>query len=67
MGSPTRYACYEKKMLGWIHEKMATQESTPGGGRFSTFDSMVVENGTSTCNGSCITSEGYSTVAGNGS
>jgi hypothetical protein len=27
MGSPARYACYEKEMLGWIREKMATQES----------------------------------------
>jgi len=26
MGSPTHYACYRKEMLGWIREKMATQE-----------------------------------------
>jgi hypothetical protein len=35
MGSPTRYACYMKKMMGWICEKMAIQESAQGGGRFS--------------------------------
>jgi hypothetical protein len=34
MGSPTRYAYYEKKMLGWILEKIITQKSTPGGGKF---------------------------------
>jgi hypothetical protein len=27
MGSRTHYACCGKEMLGWIHEKMATQES----------------------------------------
>jgi hypothetical protein len=27
MGSPARYACYEKEMLGWIREKMVIQES----------------------------------------
>jgi hypothetical protein len=31
-------------MLGWIHGKMAIQESTLGGGRFSTFDSTVIRN-----------------------
>jgi hypothetical protein len=35
MGSPVRYVYYEKEMMGWIHEKMAIQESTPKGGRFS--------------------------------
>jgi hypothetical protein len=47
MGSLAHYACYEKEMLGWIHEKMATQESAPGGGRFSASDSIVVGNGLS--------------------
>jgi hypothetical protein len=27
MGSLAHYACCGKEMLGWIHEKMATQES----------------------------------------
>jgi hypothetical protein len=36
-----------KKMLGWIREKMATQESTPRGGKFSASDLIVVRNGPS--------------------
>ncbi len=31
-------------MLGWIHEKMATQESALGGGRFFASDLIVVRN-----------------------
>jgi len=31
-------------MLGWICEKMATQESTPRSGRFSTFGSIIIGN-----------------------
>ncbi len=34
-------------MLGWIREKMATQESALGGGRFFASDSIVVRNGPS--------------------
>ncbi len=34
-------------MLGWICEKMAIQESTPGGGRFFASNSIVVKNGPS--------------------
>jgi hypothetical protein len=34
-------------MLGWIREKMATQESAPGGGRFFASDLIVVTNGPS--------------------
>jgi hypothetical protein len=34
-------------MLGWIREKMAIQESAPGGGRFFTSDSIVIRNGPS--------------------
>jgi hypothetical protein len=34
-------------MLGWIREKMAIQESTLGGGKFSTSDSIIVGNGPS--------------------
>jgi len=37
MESPTLYACYGKKMLGWICEKIVIKESAPGGGKFSTF------------------------------
>ncbi len=47
MGSPTHYACCKKKMLGYICEKMATQESAQGGGWFSAPDSIVVKNGPS--------------------
>jgi hypothetical protein len=47
MGSPTHYACCGKEMLGWIREKMATQESTQGGGRFFAPDLIVVRNGPS--------------------
>jgi len=54
-------------MLGWIHEKMATQESALGGGRFSTSSLIVVENGTSACSGMCTIGEGYTTIARNGS
>ncbi len=54
-------------MLGWIREKMATQESTPGGGRFSASGSIVARNGTSACNDPCVLSENYSTTTGNGS
>jgi hypothetical protein len=43
MRSPTRYACYKKEMLGWIREKMATQESTLGGGRFFTSGQSPLE------------------------
>jgi hypothetical protein len=49
MGSPTCYACYGKEMLGWIRETMATQESTPKGGRFFASNSIVIGNGPSTC------------------
>jgi hypothetical protein len=54
-------------MLGWICEKMATQESTLGGGRFSAFGSILVGNGTSAYNGPCIIGRGYSTAVGNSS
>jgi hypothetical protein len=43
-----------KEMLGWICEKMATQESAPRGGRFSTFGLIAVRNGASTCSGLCV-------------
>jgi hypothetical protein len=47
MGSLAHYACCGKEMLGWIREKMATQESAPGGGRLFAFDLIVVRNGPS--------------------
>jgi hypothetical protein len=47
MGSPAHYACCGKEMLGWIREKMATQKSALGGGRFYAFDSIVIKNGSS--------------------
>jgi hypothetical protein len=37
MGSLARNACYGKETLGWIREKMATLESTPGDGKFFWF------------------------------
>jgi len=54
-------------MLGWICEKMATQELAQGGGGFSASSSIVARNGTSACSSLCITSGGYSTAIGNGS
>jgi hypothetical protein len=53
MGSPTRYACYEKEMLGSICEKMATQELTPRGGMFFASSPIAVGNGALAYNGSC--------------
>jgi hypothetical protein len=43
-----------KEMLGWIHEKMVSQESTPRGGRFSASGLTVVGNIASACNGLCV-------------
>jgi len=67
MGSPAHYACYRKEMLGWIREKMATQESALRGGRFFASGSIVIGNGASACNNPCIIGGGYSTTIGNGS
>jgi len=61
MGSPTHYVCCGKEMLGWIREKMATQELTLGGGKFYAFDSTVVGNNTSTGNDPCAPGGDYST------
>jgi hypothetical protein len=54
-------------MLGWIREKMATQESAPRGGKFSASGSTVVGNGASACSDPCAPSKDYSTAVGNGS
>ncbi len=54
-------------MLGWIREKMATQESAPKGGRFFASNSTITGNGTSTCSDLCVLGEDYSIAAGNGS
>jgi len=67
MGSPARYACCGKEMLGWIHEKMATQELAPGGGRFSTSSLTAVGNGTLTCSDLCALIEDCSIITWNGS
>jgi hypothetical protein len=67
MGSPTRYAYYGKEMLGWIREKMATQASALGGGKFSASNSTVVGNGASACNDLCVPNEDCSIAVGNGS
>jgi hypothetical protein len=67
MGSPACYACYRKEMLGWIHEKMAIQESTPGGGRFFASSSTIARNSTSVSNDPCILSEDYLTATKNDS
>jgi hypothetical protein len=67
MGSPAHYAYYGKKMLGWIREKMAIQESTLRGGRFFTSGSTVIGNSASTYNNPCTLREDCSIAAGNGS
>jgi hypothetical protein len=54
MGSLAHYACYEKEMLGWIHEKMATPESALGGGMFFTSSLTVVQNSASACSDLCV-------------
>jgi hypothetical protein len=64
MGNPFHYACCEKEMLGWIHEKMAIQELALRGGRFSTSDSTVVGNDTSACNDPHTPGKNYSTAVG---
>jgi hypothetical protein len=67
MGSPTRYACYGKEMLGWIREKMVIQKSTLGGGRFFASGPTAIGDGASAynglyiagggaCNGPCVAS-----------
>ncbi len=67
MGSPARYACYRKEMLGWIREKLATQESAPRSDRFSAFDSTVAGNSTSTYSDPCAPSKDYLTAVRNNS
>ncbi len=67
MGSLAHYACCGKEMLGWIREKMATQELALGGGRFSTSGLTIARNGTSACNDPCAPCKDCSTVAGNDS
>jgi hypothetical protein len=52
-------------MLGWIHEKMATQKSALGGGRFLAFGLIVIENGASSCSNSCTLGGDCSTAVGN--
>ncbi len=52
--------------MGWIYEKMTTQESTLGGGRFFASGSIVIGNGVSTCSDPCIPSKDYSIIVGNG-
>jgi len=59
MGSPARYACCGKEMLGWIREKMVTPKSALRGGRFSTFGSITVGNDTSAYNDLCAPSGEY--------
>jgi hypothetical protein len=53
----------------WVRsvKKMATQESVPGGGKFSASGSIVARNSASSCSDSCAPSEDYSIAAGNGS
>jgi len=54
-------------MLGWIHEKMATQESALGGAKFFASSSTAVGNGALACNDPCALCEDYSIVTRNGS
>jgi hypothetical protein len=46
---------------------MVTQESTPGGGRFSTSISTTTKNGASVYSDPCAPSGDYSTAVGNNS
>jgi hypothetical protein len=66
MGSPARSTCYGKEMLDWIHEKMATLKSAPGGGRFFASGSTTAGNGTSACNDLCTPGGDYSIAVRNG-
>jgi hypothetical protein len=43
-------------MLGWIREKMATQELAPRGGKFFASGSTTTKNGDSAYNGPCTKS-----------
>jgi hypothetical protein len=54
-------------MLGWIHEKMAIQESASGGGGFSVSNLTVARNNALTCNNPCALGEDCSTIARNDS
>jgi hypothetical protein len=54
-------------MLGSILEKMATQESTPGGGRFSASSSTATGNDASAYSDPCAPGEDYSTATRNDS
>jgi hypothetical protein len=65
MRSSARYAYYGKEMLGYIHEKMAIQESAPRGSRFFASESTIAGNGALAYNNPCAPSEDCSTTIGN--
>jgi hypothetical protein len=67
MGSPARYACCGKEMLGWIREKMATPEPAPRNGRFFTSSSITTGNDTLVYSDPCTLGGDYSTTVGNNS
>jgi hypothetical protein len=52
-------------MLGWIREKMDTQESTPRGGRFFASGSIIVGNDALACSNPCVLGENYSVAVSN--
>jgi hypothetical protein len=54
-------------MLGWIREKMASQELAPRGDKFSISGSTVVGNGASACSDPCALGEDCSTTVRNSS
>ncbi len=54
-------------MLGYFREKMATQESAPGGGRFFAFGLIVAGNNALICSDSCALGEDCLIAVGNGS
>jgi hypothetical protein len=54
-------------MLGWIHEKMATQKLARRSGKFSAFGSTAARNGTLAYNNLCTLGGDCSTAARNGS
>jgi hypothetical protein len=63
---PTRKKCWAGSVKKWLL-KNQPQESTPGGGRFSAFDSTLVRNGTSACSDPCVLCRDCSIAAGNSS
>ncbi len=56
-GSLARYAYYGKELLGWICERMATQDLAPRGGKFLAFGLAIAGNNILACSGPCVAGE----------